>query len=241
VAKPIDPDALFATLMKWIPRRESMPQSAANDQAVPEVGAAKDAIEAIDGLDVKAGLRRVLNKRPSYISLLRKFVSGQAGAVAVIRSQLAAGEHEAAQRAAHTLKGLAGTIGAVVLQEQAGAVEHAVKAGQEAGDIERQLTNTQNELDRLVQALKLALPLEQSTSVEAAIDWEQAKQVVGRIEALLVNDDPEATEIFNEHASMLRSVWREAASDIERDLGRFMFPEALAALRRAKSSIPQLQ
>lgn len=241
VAKPIDPDVLFAALTKWVLAREPMPQKTANDKPGLEAGDAKDTIDTIDGLDVKAGLRRVLNKRASYVNLLRKFVSGQAGVVAVIRSQLTAGEREAAQRSAHTLKGLAGTIGAVVLQEQAGIVEHAVKTGQEAGAVEHKLTRMQNELDRLVQALKLALPPERSASADVTIDWGQARQIVERIEALLVNDDPEATEIFNEHAPMLRSVWGDLVSDIERDLGRFMFPEALATLRRAKSGIPQLQ
>ena len=71
---------------------------------------ADDALRHIPGLDVNAGLRRVLDKRPAYEGLLRKFVAGQAHAVQATRTALAAGQHDEAQRAMHTLKGTAGTI-----------------------------------------------------------------------------------------------------------------------------------
>jgi hypothetical protein len=63
---------------------------------------------------------------------------------------------------------------------------------------------------------------------------------VGRIESLLVNDDSEAVEVFNQHATLLRAACGNAASTIEKDLAGFMFPNALSSLRQVKSATPQL-
>ena len=87
---------------------------------------ADDALRHIPGLDVTAGLRRVLDKRPAYEGLLRKFVAGQAHAVQATRTALAAGQHDEAQRAMHTLKGTAGNIGATALAALAQRAEEAI-------------------------------------------------------------------------------------------------------------------
>jgi two-component system sensor histidine kinase/response regulator len=243
VAKPIDPNALFAALLKWIPAR--VPGAVNEDVPMAplpsaQAGTSVDAIDMIEGLDVKAGLRRVLNKRASYVNLLRRFIDGQANAVSVIHARLVAGEREDAQRAAHTLKGVAGTIGADLLQERAAVVEHAVKAGQGAPDIEADLIAVREELDRLVSAIAAALPKEKELKIAADVDWAQAKIIITQLEALLANDDSEAVDLFNEHAALLHAACGSVAAGIEKDLARFMFLDALSALRAAKSSIPQL-
>ena len=75
---------------------------------------------------MNAGLRRVLDKRPAYEGLLHKFVAGQAHAVQATRTALAAGQHDEAQRAMHTRKGTAGTIGATALAALAQRAEEAI-------------------------------------------------------------------------------------------------------------------
>jgi two-component system sensor histidine kinase/response regulator len=243
VGKPIDPYELFAALQKWIPAREPGTDNEVLSMATRPLAQANtsgDALDLIEGLDIKAGLRRVLNKRTSYENLLRRFIDGQANAVSLIRNQLEAGQHEDAQRTAHTLKGVSGTIGAGLLQERAAVVEHAVKAGQGASDIEAALIDVREELDRLISAISAALPKEQEAAIAAEVDWAEAKIIVTRLEALLANDDSEAVELFNEHSALLRAACGSVATGIERDLARFMFVDALSALRAAKSSIPQL-
>ena len=134
-------------LLQWVAPRATGPAAAgrlnaelqgqpANDAANPQAPphptppcpapTADDALRHIPGLDVTAGLRRVLDKRPAYEGLLRKFVAGQAHAVQATRTALAAGQHDEAQRAMHTRKGTAGNIGATALAALAQRAEEAI-------------------------------------------------------------------------------------------------------------------
>ena len=138
VAKPIDPDGLFGALAKWIRPREGLPADAPVPRPIAESDAAAvgaqapqpaddtetDALKAIPGLDVDAGLKRLMGKRDFYERMLRQFTTGEESqAVATIRARLAEGDRDTAERTAHSLKGVAGTLGATELQARAGELE----------------------------------------------------------------------------------------------------------------------
>jgi PAS domain S-box-containing protein len=242
VAKPIDPDELFDALARWIPPRaeDGSAQPPPGATAAPDTPPA-DRLAAIAGLDVKAGMSRVLNKRAAYENLLRKFVSAQAEAVAVARQQLAAGERDAAERTAHTLKGTAGTIGASLLQERAAVLESGIKEGRDIGELQAPMAAAQQELERIVRALAQALPREPPAAVAATMDWAEARRVVTRLEALLADDDAEALDLLDKHAALARAAFGPQASTIERSIADFQFQEALTTLRQVKAGIPELR
>ena len=108
----------------------------------------------IAGIDTSLGLKQVGGKRERYESLLRKFASRQAGSVAAIRAALAGGDAEAA-REAHSLKGVAATLGALALSEAASNAETALKTG--AG-VEETLRLLSNSLGTIVEAIRSSLP-----------------------------------------------------------------------------------
>ena len=109
----------------------------------------------IAGIDTNLGLRRVGGKRERYESLLRKFAERQAGAAEAIRSALAMGDKSTAEREAHSLKGVAGTLGAPALAEQAATVEAMINTGQ---NVDEALESLSRSLDAVVQAINAALP-----------------------------------------------------------------------------------
>jgi CheY-like chemotaxis protein len=99
--KPIEPDALFATLRRWAkPRPDDAATPAAPPASVP--AASEIAVPAIEGIDVHSGLRRVARNRRLYRSLLDQFAEKQGGAAAQIAAALQAGDRELAGRVAHT-------------------------------------------------------------------------------------------------------------------------------------------
>src|SRR4029078_12989664 len=135
IAKPIDPDQLFGVLLRWITRHP--PDGAAPRDRAPArhaedgTATAADLLPSeIDGIDVKSALKRTGGNRKRYETLLRRFAQQQVGTVDGIRKALALGDAATAERAAHSLKGAAGTLGAVALSEAAAKTETAIKAGQ---------------------------------------------------------------------------------------------------------------
>jgi len=130
VTKPIDPDELFAALVRWIPPRDATPHL----DAIPRADQAPDADllpEELPGIDMEAGIARVGGNRKLYHSLLVKLHDGYADAAARLRGQIEAGQLQEAQLLSHSLKGVAGNVGARRLQAAASDVEAPLKHSQE--------------------------------------------------------------------------------------------------------------
>ena len=101
---------------------------------------------------------RRLGRREAYLSLLRRFAIGQAAATREIRAALADGRIAEAERAAHTLKSVAGSIGARQLQCEAGEVEAALRRGATAEEVKPLIEPVERTLNDLIAALARTYP-----------------------------------------------------------------------------------
>ena len=115
IAKPVDPENLFRTLLKWIP--ENTPSS---QDWEPLFG-------LIGGFDLNQGLARVRGRWPIYLRLLSMFLATQAQTGEKLEAFLEAGDLRAIEELSHTLKGSAGNIGATQLYQLADALCQAVR------------------------------------------------------------------------------------------------------------------
>ena len=163
LTKPIDPDGLWQVLVKWI-RPRGIPHDTPSAPVAGEPGAGKDGNTALPqgliGLDVQAGLSHTMGKKPLYLAMLRRYVDGQKDCVISIRAALEAGDMAAAQRTAHTLKGVSGTIGAKAVAVLAEKVEGAIREQQPSQRIEQALNELAPPLMALTDALHALLPLQ---------------------------------------------------------------------------------
>lgn len=123
ISKPFDPSQLYSTIHKWVTGAGDMalfnPSFAASDEPDIQIPG------SIDGLDIRAGLRRMAGMKGVYVNTLKSFAAQQAGVVDRIHKAIDENDIQAAHREAHTLKGNAGLIEAHDVQQLAEKIEAA--------------------------------------------------------------------------------------------------------------------
>ena len=195
VTKPIDPDVLFATLARWAKPRHDyaaeppLPRSTTHDEII---------IPQIDGIDVVAGLSRVVGNRKLYRSLLTQFSEKQADAGAQISAALQSGDTVLAERIAHTVKGVAGNIGITNVQFGAEAIEKAIHQHDSA--VSTLLVEFDSLLHTQAQAIMEALAKTESvpspSHANVNLDPEAAAAALNNLKRLLEASDGDAEDAF---------------------------------------------
>ncbi|NDV62403.1 response regulator [Puniceicoccales bacterium CK1056] len=147
LSKPVDPNHFFKVLAKWIPSQTMQPPTTADSNPDPLTS-----LGQLPGIDLSIGLAHV-RKEERLIKLMRKFAKDQAGVAGEIRDALDNGDQELARRLAHTLKGLAGTLGATHLQEAARELETALKKGIEGEELNSPLAGMEGALKEVLEGL----------------------------------------------------------------------------------------
>ncbi|MEN0106586.1 MAG: response regulator, partial [Pseudomonas sp.] len=220
LGKPLDPDQLWRTLAHWL------------GVTAPDTPAAVPAPPAwnLPGVDLDSGLRRVLGKPELYQRLLQKFAVSQKDFIAQLRLALNQGQGEAAERLAHSLKGLAGNLGAVDLQTEVALLENGLKAQQPADQLEPLVGEVQQSLEALLQAIDQQWPA--SAVVAVAVDPAQLTAVCQELAGLFAHDDPRAGKVFEAQAGLLRSAFDGDYPPLAEAVRCYDFEQALTLLRQ---------
>lgn len=116
VGKPFDLDQLVAVLQRWT-----------GCDTEPGTPVAAAPVADARAIDVTAALRRLGGNRGTYRRLLTRFIDEHDRLLVALSAAVAHGDVATALREAHTLKGLAGMLGAAALAERAAAAEHGLQ------------------------------------------------------------------------------------------------------------------
>jgi CheY-like chemotaxis protein len=127
ITKPIDPQQLFQTLIKWLPpkpyqekpfayrqvsKKKSSLVAAKSEGGRPTLTSPEDLPSSLPGFDLAEGLNRLQGNRKLYRKLLGDFVTQYADIVNDIQAALEAKDYEHGYSLVHSLKGLSGNLAA---------------------------------------------------------------------------------------------------------------------------------
>ena len=137
LSKPVDLDQMAALLLKWVKPGLAAAAGQPSLPAETMIGTAMDSIASSDfpdipGIDRIRAAHTLSQDRALFMHLLGRFVTEFADVVERTRRDLADGQRETAARLMHTLRGNAGTLGAIDLMESAAWLEVAIERGEKA-------------------------------------------------------------------------------------------------------------
>lgn len=191
IAKPLNINTMFATMAKWFGD-----QGAAGvpvEEPTEQLHAAQH-LPHITGLSTEHGLRCTLNQPELYRRMLRKFSLANQQIITELQQSLQQQDFKLLERLAHTLKGNAGTIGALQLADAAAKLEQQIHHG---ADFDQMMVQI-GQLNTLVEPLLLGLDQFFAASIRHThvaqsnlppCEWEpQLRQV----RAMLEDCDPSA-------------------------------------------------
>jgi len=172
IGKPFQPAQLYSIIQKWVTGAGDADLFGGQADAGTE---APRLPGTINGLDLRAGLRRMAGMEALYVKSLLSFVEQQKDMSARLRQDIADNDAAAAVREAHTLKGAAGIIEAGEVRELATGLEAALAAGDISGGL-AWLERLDARLDPLLAAINVALedPSSPFPTALMRIDWQSA-------------------------------------------------------------------
>jgi PAS domain S-box-containing protein len=238
VPKPVDPDTLWSILARCIRLRPGLGH--ASQGAGTVTARADDASTALSAifdrlqfLDLVQALARVGGKKPVFLGMLQQFVTNYRSVGEQMAALVAAADYRSAARVAHTLKGVAGNVGASGLQEMAGELELALENKHTKDGVPGCLSQCRVELDRLVGELVEVIPAAAQAQSSGAVDAKSFAPVLRKLRDLLSEDDPAAGDYLDDEADVLRSTLGDDFTPISAAIRAYDFSLALKALRDA--------
>ncbi len=228
VAKPIDVAQLFSALVRWIKPRTLVPESSialtvTQDNALPN----------IPGIETDKALSRVGGNAGLLRKLITRFSENQADAITRIKTATENNDTETAIRHAHTLKGLAGNIGANRMFDLAAKLEDILSKA-ETTRLSGAMAEAEGELTDLLRRIAEGMPheVEVTAGVDVIVDMDSLAGDMIKLAALLADDDPQAVDVMDGLVDSLGSIGHaDAAKTMQESIANFDFEDALIRLR----------
>ncbi|MBW1785771.1 MAG: response regulator [Deltaproteobacteria bacterium] len=242
VTKPIDPDELFSTMVKWIKPGNREVSEGVSESLIGK-GEADDILPSeLPEISIDSGLGRVGGNKQLYAKLLCKFRDSQEEASAQIKAALKAGDTDTAARLAHTVRGVSGNLGGESLHRAAADLEKAIKEGK--GSLDQSMAAFDHQLKVVMDGIKVfqeRLAAQKGTETPAAevrIDKEAVKPLLREMTQLLESDLTEAMnrlEVLKLH--LVNSSVSEEFKQLEKHVEGFDTDSALKSVETIASTL----
>ncbi|NCC51159.1 MAG: response regulator, partial [Spartobacteria bacterium] len=253
VTKPIEPAHLFAEINRCVEdthfaeddRPLDEEQDASASPSPPEAEAyTKEGFPCLEGFDVETGIQRVRGNAGLYRKLLLDFVRRNETTCRDMAEAFEKGDTAALKKMAHTLKGTAGNLSAIALQNAARNLEDAL-GQRHMEDVEVRLAQWVDVWESVLQAMPLVETLPEPENevgdADGALDTEQIPGMMRELEEMLSRGSVDAEQLIRElHPAFERAQCREDARAMEQQMSDFDYKGAQETLLRLaeKMGIP---
>ncbi len=237
IGKPINVRELFTVLAKWL---APLPETAlqldetcvTDNRQLPTDNAPTDAFPALPGIDTAVGLAITQHNPALYRKLLLKFRASQHDFAAQFAAAHTSADPEAATRCAHTLKGVAGNIGATATADAARELEAACLAAAEPAVISELLAATVAALTPVIDGLAVLEAAATTVAPTAQeIDHASVVPLLTQLRDLLADDDTDAATVVEQLQPLLAgTAWAAVLEQIRHAVDDYDFETALTAL-----------
>jgi HPt (histidine-containing phosphotransfer) domain-containing protein len=235
IAKPVLRRALYAALLTWIPAGERV----FDEDPELRIRPPDDIVlpTALPGIDLPRALQTVGANRTLLRKLLGDFLADHGTDGERIRAAVAQADVEGAQRIAHTLKGIAGALGATSLQRAAAMLEAAIKE-RKRERVEALMVDVERELAPIVAGLSQWLDVnEREVPMPASIDADTLRAELRALETLLREMSPDAGPLAERIVSALGRR-DDVGSRLVKLAMEFEFEAALECLAQVRKDHP---
>jgi len=249
ISKPINPRLLFSTIKRWLAPEKISATGHETGRKNRKTGIgeghgtpADDLPDALAGVDLSAGLQRVAGNRELYSQILKKFGSKYRDLPNQILKVIDQKKFQQAADLTHTIKGIAGNIGAqqafealqqleAVLKksepadyqklywkanEQVGSVFAAIDEWMENLEVSRQAADTAGESDE---------------SLDVAIDADSVRQTFEDLKGYLSDYNTDALEFLTRLERLTQGRHREELGEIRELVDELEFDQAMDKLK----------
>jgi len=154
-----------------------------------------------------------------------------------IREAIGRPEIETATREAHTLKGLAGSVGATALADCARTIENLLKTKETAG-LDQALASLESSLSEFVTSLaetSFGVDSDRApqTNDQRSVDTAALGAALSDLAKLIARDDTRAAKAFEAISGDLRAAGQgERSKQLQTQLARYDFESAAAILEK---------
>jgi two-component system sensor histidine kinase/response regulator len=228
VTKPIDPVQLFRKLAFYIKSDASKPfEATAASASAHGTAEAVELPEGLVGIDVAEGLGHLAGNRAAYRRLLMQFGSTRLLDEAV--AALAARDRKAAVRGVHSLKSVAGNVGAKELSRLAAEVETALKKERETQEAIEGLASSFRTVIRGIQEWT-AREAGRGGSVGPTLEAGALRGRLEQLRALVADNDATAVEQCEALMEKAAGETRGRLRGVQQALAAYDFEGALARI-----------
>lgn len=236
ITKPISPERLMASLVKWLKINSIIPAKVMSDrpQIIPDY---LEQLLKLKSIDTTQGIRRIGGNADAYLKQLRRFREHYPEAVDELQRLIDEKGMKTGEDYCHALKGVFGNLGANDLLAAITELDKALK--QEQLPKPEQFEHLRLLLAQLISEIDtLSSPIHQQLVATSLLGQDQLQIKLSALAQLLENDFGAAELLLEELcAGVVGSEVEQAMAEIAADIDRFAIDEALVQITMLRDQL----